>query len=289
HGLVENEVSFSLDDLKDLFPVVTFPVTICCAGNRRREQNIFRKTLGFSWGSAGVSTALWTGVYLSDILDYVKPHRCTAKHVVFEGADDLPQGPYGTSQLLSKARSKDNRMLIAWAMNGLPLEPDHGYPVRIVIPGQIGGRMVKWLTRIEVSPQESQHYLHFKDNKVLPMEVTPERARVEDHWWYDPRYMITELNINSIIAKPDHNEILQIPASSPDSPDEGTYNLRGFAYAGGGRRLGRIEISLDDGLSWELADIDYPEDLFREVIHDDPIYGTIDMTDRDTCLYVLSL
>ena len=47
------EVSFSLEDLKTLFPVVTFPVTICCAGNRRREQNLFRKTLGFSWGSAG--------------------------------------------------------------------------------------------------------------------------------------------------------------------------------------------------------------------------------------------
>ena len=59
-----------------------------------------------------VSTALWTGVYLSDILDYVKPHRRVAKHVIFEGADDLPQGPYGTSQLLSKARNKENGMLI---------------------------------------------------------------------------------------------------------------------------------------------------------------------------------
>ena len=129
HGLVERETSFSIEDLKTLFPVVTFPVTICCAGNRRREQNLFRKTLGFSWGSAGgahtmsctirrlpicfvVSTALWTGVYLADVLEYVKPHRRGAKHVVFEGADDLPKGPYGTSQLLSKARNKANGMLL---------------------------------------------------------------------------------------------------------------------------------------------------------------------------------
>jgi nitrate reductase (NAD(P)H) len=62
--------------------------------------------------------------------------------------------------LLSWARDKGKGMLVAWAMNGKPLEPDHGFPVRVVIPGQIGGRSVKWLKKIEVSAQESQHYLH---------------------------------------------------------------------------------------------------------------------------------
>ncbi|KAH8091844.1 hypothetical protein BXZ70DRAFT_1001920 [Cristinia sonorae] len=283
HGLVEHETSFSIEDLKDRFSVVTVPVTVCCAGNRRREQNVFRKTLGFSWGSAGVSTALWTGVYLADVLKYVEPFRRSAKYVIFEGADELPQGPYGTSQLLSKARNRDNAMLIAWAMNGLPLEPDHGYPIRVIIPGQIGGRMVKWLTRIEVSAQESQHHLHFRDNKVLPTELTPERARVEDHWWYDPRYMITELNVNSVIAKPDHDETVLVPHST--SENGSTYKVRGYAYAGGGRRIGRVEVSLDDG--------DYPEDLFRHVVHDDPVYGTIDLTEKDTsfcwCFWTLPI
>jgi len=91
-----------------------------------------------------VSTALWTGVYLADILDYVKPIRRQAKYVVFEGGDNLPNGPYGTSQRLSWAANKDRGMLmfntVAWAMNGLPLEPDHGFPVRVIVPGQIGGR-----------------------------------------------------------------------------------------------------------------------------------------------------
>lgn len=109
-----------------------------------------------------VSTALWTGVYLADILNYVKPIPKKAKYVIFEGADELPNGPYGTSQKLGLASRKDQGMLIggsifyvlsdslyskrrheAWAMNGLPLEPDHGFPVRVIIPGQIGGRMVK--------------------------------------------------------------------------------------------------------------------------------------------------
>lgn len=103
-----------------------------------------RKGLGFNWGAGGVSTGLFTGVYLSDILDYVKPIRSASgerpQHVVFEGVDDLPNGPYGTSQLLSWARDKTKGMLICWALNGRPLTPDHGSPLRLVVPAQIGGR-----------------------------------------------------------------------------------------------------------------------------------------------------
>ena len=66
-----------------------------CAGNRRKEQNVVTKSLGFSWGAAGLSTALFTGVYLSDVLEYVSAIK-KAKHVIFEGCDDLPNGPYGT-------------------------------------------------------------------------------------------------------------------------------------------------------------------------------------------------
>lgn len=59
--------------------------------------------------------------------------------------------------------------------------------------------------------------------------------------------------------------------------------MRGYAYAGGGRRVTRVEISFDDGSTWSLANITYPEDLFRTVVHSDPIYGTLDLTDSDTC------
>jgi nitrate reductase (NAD(P)H) len=100
-------------DLAEKFMVRTFPITIACAGNRRKEQNVVRKSLGFDWGSAGVSTALWTGVYLADILDYVKPIRPEAQHVIFEGGDTtLPKGPYGTSQKIGWAMSRERGMLI---------------------------------------------------------------------------------------------------------------------------------------------------------------------------------
>ncbi|KAG2156769.1 uncharacterized protein EDB93DRAFT_1307360 [Suillus bovinus] len=264
HGLVEREVTFTLQELQERFPVVSLPVTLVCAGNRRKEQNIVRKSLGFSWGAAGVSTALWTGVYLSDV------------------ETTFRNGPYGTSQRLSWASDKDKGMLISWAMNGLPLEPDHGFPVRVIVPGQIGGRSVKWLRRIEISDRESQHHLHFWDNKLLPTQVMPDQARAEKHWWYDPRYLITELNVNSVIAKPSHNEKLYIDKTPNENGTIASYPIRGYAYSGGGRRVTRVEVSLDQGDTWTLGNIEYPEDKFREMRHQDPFYGTLDATERDT-------
>ncbi|PPQ70964.1 hypothetical protein CVT25_012099 [Psilocybe cyanescens] len=278
HGLCANPTTLTLEDLRTKFQVVTIPITLVCAGNRRKEQNVVQQSLGFSWGAAGLSTALFTGVYLADILAFVHPNRW-AKHVVFEGADELPNGPYGTSQLLSWATDAQKRMIISWAMNGLALEPDHGYPLRLVVPGQIGGRSVKWLNRIELSSVESQHHLHFHDNKVLPMPLGPDQARKEKKWWYDPRYIIRDLNVNSAIAQPDHEEILDtLLALRP------TYTIKGYAYAGGGRRVTRVEISFDSGTTWELAFIKYPEDAYRTVsFASDPIYGDLDMREVDTC------
>jgi nitrate reductase (NAD(P)H) len=93
------------------------------------------------------------------------------------------------------------------------------------------------------------------------------------------RYIINDLNVNSAIATPDHNEILDTKNREPQE----LYTLRGYAYAGGGRRVTRVEVSLDDGTVWCLAAITYPEDLYRSVVHTDPVYGRLDLTDSDSC------
>lgn len=95
NSLCQNPTVLTINDLRTKFRVVTIPVTLVCAGNRRKEQNIIQQSLGFSWGAGGVSTALFTGVYLADVLAHVQPVK-GARHVVFEGADALPNGPYGT-------------------------------------------------------------------------------------------------------------------------------------------------------------------------------------------------
>ncbi|GAA5945437.1 hypothetical protein JCM1841_001510, partial [Sporobolomyces salmonicolor] len=234
--------------------------------------------------------ALFTGVYLADVLNVVQPQNegvvgqegfRRAEHVVFEGAEDLPNGKYGTSQRLRWARQKEKGMLLAWAMNGKALEPDHGFPLRLVVPGQIG-RSVKWLKKIEISDKESQHHLHFWDNKVLPTTLMPEQARNERDWWYDPRYIITDLNVNSAIARPAHNEKLVVPSLSAGTPST-TYTVEGYVYAGGGRRVTRVELTLDDGETWTLCELNYPEDRYRTMPYQGSVWGEIDLASRDEC------
>ena len=86
--MVEKPFKMTFKELLSDFDQVTYPITLVCAGNRRKEQNVVRKSKGFSWGPAGVSTALWTGVPMSEVIRKAKPKR-KARFVCMEGADKL--------------------------------------------------------------------------------------------------------------------------------------------------------------------------------------------------------
>jgi nitrate reductase (NAD(P)H) len=274
-GMVANPVTLTLRDLIQTYDQVTYPITLVCAGNRRKEQNIVRKTKGFSWGAAGVSTALWTGVSLPDLLARARPLR-GAKYVCFEGADKLPNGYYGTSVKLSWAADPERGMMVAHKMNGEMLHPDHGKPLRVVIPGQIGGRSVKWLKRIIVTAQPSDNWYHIYDNRVLPMIISPEESADMPETWKDERYAIYDLNTNSAICYPAHDERVEV--------GEGSYKLKGYAYAGGGKRVSRLEVTLDQGRTWMLATLSYPEDLYRLAPEGEMLYGgRLDIGWRESC------
>ncbi|EEC83709.1 hypothetical protein OsI_29535 [Oryza sativa Indica Group] len=116
--------------------------------------------------------------------------------------------------------------MLAYMQNGEPLLPDHGFPVRAIIPGCIGGRMVKWVKRIIVTTAESDNYYHYKDNRVLPSHVDAELANA-DAWWYKPEYIINELNVNSVITTPGHDEILPINGITTQRG----YTMKGYAYS----------------------------------------------------------
>ena len=112
----------------------------------------------------------------------ILPASKGARFICFEGAETLPGGggsTYGTSLERSRAMDPSMDVLLAYEQNGRPLTPDHGFPVRLIIPGFIGGRMVKWLAKIEVTGEESQNYYHFHDNRVLPPWVDEDAARDE--------------------------------------------------------------------------------------------------------------
>ena len=98
-------------------------------------------------------------------------------------------------------------IIVAFMYNGKLLTPDHGFPVRMIIPGYIGGRMIKWLTNIDLCAECSQDYYHFYDNRVFPSHVDAELALSED-WWHRSEYICNDLSVNSAIAMPAHDEEL---------------------------------------------------------------------------------
>lgn len=258
-GLVKRPTRFTMEQLVSDFPSREFPVTLVCAGNRRKEQNMVKQSIGFNWGAAGVSTSVWRGVALCDVLKHcgIISRKGRAMNVCFEGAEDLPGGggsKYGTSIKREYAMDSSRDIILAYMQNGERLSPDHGFPVRVIIPGFIGGRMVKWLKRIIVTTQESENYYHYKDNRVLPSHVDAELANAEA-WWYKPEYIINELNINSVITTPCHEEILPINSWTTQRP----YTLRGYAYSGGGKKVTRVEVTMDGGETWQVCALDHPE------------------------------
>ncbi|KAG6511813.1 nitrate reductase [NADH]-like [Zingiber officinale] len=258
-GLVRRPLLLTMDDLVRDFAPVEIPVTLVCAGNRRKEQNMVSQTIGFNWGPAAVSTTVWRGARLRDVLrrSGVMGRKDGAVFVCFEGAEDLPAGggsKYGTCLRREVAMDPSRDVMLAYMQNGEALTPDHGFPVRVIIPGFIGGRMVKWLKRIIVAPQEFDSYYHFRDNRVLPPHVDAELANAEA-WWYKPEHIINELNINSVITTPGHDEILPINAHTTQRP----YYMKGYAYSGGGRKVTRVEVTLDGGDTWLVCDLDHPE------------------------------
>lgn len=249
-----------MDDIVAL-PAVEVTCTLTCAGNRRKEQNMMKKTIGFSWGPSGTSCSTWTGVRLSDILDQCGIDRYgRAKYVCMRGPKgELPKsedGSYGTSIAIHRAMDPSYDVILAYKQNGRLLTPDHGFPLRVIIPGYIGGRMIKWIEEITVTTEESQNYYHFHDNRVLPSHVDEEKANAE-RWWYHPDFIINDLNINSAIISPGHDDVAML--------SDGTVAFKGYAYSNGNKII-RCELSLDDGKSWRLADVTHrskPNDAGR--------------------------
>ncbi|XP_074265086.1 nitrate reductase [NADH]-like [Silene latifolia] len=259
-GLVEKPTCFTMDQLVKEFQFREFPVTLVSAGNRRKEQNVVKETIiGVNWGPAAISTSIWRGVPLQDVLmrcGIMNPEK-GALNVCFEGADDLPEGggsKYGTSLRREIALDPTRDIILAYKQNGEELSPDHGFPIRLIIPGVIGGRMVKWLKRIIVTTAESDNYYYYRENRVLPSHVDAELANSEE-WWYKPEYIINDLNINSVITTPCHEEILPINARTTQHP----YTLRGYAYSGGGKKVTRVEVTMDSGETWKVAELDIQE------------------------------
>jgi sulfite oxidase len=238
HGLVERELDLSLDALRKQCRQHEVTATLQCAGNRRAGLIAIRDIPGEApWGPGATGTARWTGVALADVLALAGPLP-EAGHVGFEGADVCsdakPAERFGGSIPLDKACRRE--VLLAWGMNGEPLAPVHGAPLRVVVPGYIGARSVKWLERIEVRSTPWQGYFQHVVYRLLPEDGAPGPGAGM------PLGLVA---LNADVLSPADGETVAA----------GPVEVRGYAFAGGERHVARVDVSLDGGATWSQAEL----------------------------------
>merc|ERR1719295_579229 len=235
---VKEELTFSLADLKKL-PKHTIIATIQCAGNRRAEMRARKNLKGLNWRGGAIGNAEWTGVKLSDVLALAgyKEDDERVRHVILEGMDIEANGEaFGASIPIEKAADPRGDVLLAYEMNGEPLSRDHGFPVRAVVPGVVGARNVKWLSRVEVSDEESESHHQRADYKGFNPSVDWGSVN------WDGADSIQDMPVTSKISK---------CVRDPESPDH--VLVAGYAWAGGGRKILRVDLTGDGGETWTEA------------------------------------
>ena len=238
HGLVERELDLSLVTLREAFQEREVTATLQCAGNRRVDLMAIRELPGEEpWGPGATGTATWSGVALAEVLALAGPLR-EAAHVGFEGADLCPEAKpaqrFGGSIPLDKACRPE--VLLAWAMNGEPLPLVHGAPLRVVVPGYIGARSIKWLERIEVRSRPWEGYFQHVAYRLLPPDGKPGPGAGM------PLGLVA---LNSDVLSPANGETVAA----------GPVEVRGYAFAGGERHVTRVDVSVDGGASWSQAEL----------------------------------
>ncbi|OMP82095.1 Nitrate reductase [NADH] 1, partial [Diplodia seriata] len=255
------KLTLSMDELKNSFSTINIPVMLASAGNRRKELNVTRKSKGFGWGAGAVGCAFWKGPLLHDVLLSAGVSQDTPQGdsrrfwVHFEGADEPSESKYATCLPLEYAMDPKNDVLLAMEMNDAPLPPDQGYPLRLIVPGYVGERSVKWLENIWVSDRENDSHYHVWDNRLLPSFVTEKDGEFADALFHLPSTVCNEQTLNSVIVKPAHGET--IPFAQVQKGQ--SYRIAGFAYDGGGNEVQRVEVSLDDGQTWLYCIRQYPD------------------------------
>lgn len=243
----DGKLVLSMDELVARFKSINIAVALACDGNRRKELNMIRRSKGFNWAAGAVSCSYWKGPLLRDVLVAAGVSYPRSRlYVHFEGAEDLPEGKYATSIPLAYAMDPQADVILAYEMNNTRLPPDHGAPVRVIIPGYVGGRCVKWLKRIWVSEKENDSYYHIWDNRVLPSFILDKDSEFAYAMFHHPSTGCYEQNLNSIIAKPAQGEKIKLS----DVRDGRSYRIQGLAYDGGGHEVQRVEVTLDGGKSW---------------------------------------
>jgi sulfite oxidase len=232
-GLVERALNLSLTELAR-FERCEHTATLQCAGNRRDELLALGPIPGeLPWSADAIGNARWGGIRLADVLRAAGMSPGAA-HVHFTGLDKVQHDdelfPFGASIPLERAIADD--VLLADTMNGRPLPAEHGAPLRVVVPGYIGARSVKWLGKIGLASEPSPNYFQQRAYRLARGPAI------------DPA-MLGEVFLSAVICTPRPDALL--PA--------GCVNIAGYAIGHGGAPIVHVEVSADGGSSWRRAEL----------------------------------
>lgn len=235
--LLVGERALSMDEMRAM-PHRTVRATLECAGNGR--ANFAPRYPSMPWTHGGVSTADWTGVALRALLKDAR-----AQEVVFYGADrGFDAGvEHSFARSLPLAEALHDDVLLAWSMNGSALAPQHGAPLRLVVPGWFGMASVKWLTRIELRDRpfdgyqqaSGYHYRKREDEDGVP---------------------VRHMKVKSLIS----------PPGVPDwytgerLVEAGAVTIEGRAWSGAGVQVKRVQLAVDG--EWREAELEAPSARF---------------------------
>ncbi len=204
------------------------------AGLPAVEQETTLQCISYGVGSGLISNAVWKGVPLPTLLAAAKPKSDTVS-VLFHAAD-------GFFETFPFSKAMESTTLVAWEMNGQPLPPRHGFPVRMIVPGIYGERSAKWVTRLEFLAAGDPR-LTINRHGVKGVGFYTEQG------WGPNIFVPTTSRIDSPPVAGDHFET----SFKLGQPAE----LRGMAY-GGDKGISKVELSFDDGRSWREVPITAP-------------------------------
>jgi DMSO/TMAO reductase YedYZ molybdopterin-dependent catalytic subunit len=235
-GHVRKALRLTLDDIRER-PPTTLAITLECAGNGRARLS--PRPMSQPWLSEAVGNAEWTGTPLAGLLDEAGVDD-GAVDVVFTGADRGLQG--GVDQWYERSLSVDDatrpEVLLAYAINGRPLPPQHGFPLRLVVPGWYGMTSVKWLRSITVldAPfagyQQATAYHHRKSS-------------------VDPGVPVTRMLPRALMVPPGLPDFM----SRTRFVEAGLHTIEGRAWSGG-VPVSKVEVSTDGGDTWSTAELE---------------------------------
>jgi DMSO/TMAO reductase YedYZ molybdopterin-dependent catalytic subunit/rhodanese-related sulfurtransferase/glyoxylase-like metal-dependent hydrolase (beta-lactamase superfamily II) len=231
-GMAERPMELSLRDLKNMRSQ-SMVATLECAGNGR---SMFEPPVdGEQWHLGAVSTAEWTGVPLSEVLDRAGAMP-GATDVVFRGADsgvvDPSRPPIAFERGLSLEDARQSEALLAYAMNGEPLPVQHGYPLRLVVPGWYAVASVKWLTEIDLIG--------------TPLEAFFQTERYFFEWQREGKTITEPVRLQQV------RSVITSPTDEADV-DAGQLTIRGVAWSGAAPIAG-VEVSVGGG-PWQPAQL----------------------------------